>query len=185
MERVHENAVNVNELARGCADVLRHVNSELYDEYSSRDITVGSTVVALILADGYFVTVSAGDSRIYIISADGAETVTHDDIWDELPEVRSSLSEEEKQKDIRHGMLVAAIGPNEEVEITIRIGRLQKNDAFLLCSDGIYKYCSEEDIAKCVNMFCSGDEDALKMLEQTVISNSTKDNYSAIAVSVS
>ena len=145
---------------------------------------VGSTVVLLLVWNGSFTAISGGDSHIYRLEDGEARTVTPDDIWDNMPEVKEYYTSEEIRHDYRHGRLTVAVGSDQELPLNKRELPLNEKESFLLCSDGIYKYCPTDYLSRQLRRrFCSA-ETVLGALVRKAVTNGTTDNYSAIYIRI-
>lgn len=124
----------------GIRAALEQANRDIYQRYNQNHIC-GSTVVSLFVSPDVYGIFSAGDSRIYMHHECTFAQLTSDDIW----ENQADLSESEKNADWEQcrGKLTNAVGINEELRCTVRTDVLKEGMVFLLCSDGLYKFCSE------------------------------------------
>lgn len=109
-------------------------------ERSKRDRNVqgmGTTLVALHLdeIEGRFYAAHAGDSRIYRIRKDAIEQLTEDhsliNAWRKMG--LPARSTEALPKHI----ITRALGLEELIEVDVTRDRLEDDDLFLLCSDGL------------------------------------------------
>ncbi|MCR4641378.1 MAG: serine/threonine-protein phosphatase [Lachnospiraceae bacterium] len=173
------------EAVSACESLLQKVNLELYDNYASQGTMVGSTVVLLLIWDGSYTAISGGDSHIYRLEDNEARTVTPDDIWDNMPEIREYYTSEEIRRDYRHGRLTVAVGSDCELPLNKRAMPLSERESFLLCSDGIYKYCPPDYLSRQLRRRFSGVEKVLQALVRKAEKNGTTDNYSAIYIRIS
>ena len=66
--------------------------------------------------------------------------------------------------------------------------KLNSGDTFLLCSDGVYKYCDKKILAKAcgrrIRKSSTFMEEKLQLLRTNVIGRGASDNFTAILVSV-
>ncbi len=109
---------------------------------------MGTTMVAMLLdAKGYSVA-NVGDSRCYVISAEGTRRVTEDHSF-VAEALKRGQSEEEAQSSQWKDALTRSIGTDAEVEVDV-FGPfpVEENAAVLLCSDGLYKTLSDADLAE-------------------------------------
>lgn len=134
-------------LVQEVEQVLQEANETIYRQYN-KDAVCGSTVVALLLAEGCYAVLSTGDSRIYTYCKRGISLLTTDDVWDNLSSTRERYTEEEIKQHVNRGRLVSAMGIAETVSLHVHTGRLAKKQKFLLCSDGLYKYCDNAYLKK-------------------------------------
>lgn len=122
--------------------VLQEASNKIYVQYN-RAAICGSTVVVLLLAEGCYGVLSVGDSHIYTYCERELSLLTTDDIWDNLSVTREQYTEEEIKHHVNRGRLVGAMGIGEKVSLHVQTGRFTKKQKFMLCSDGLYKYCDD------------------------------------------
>ncbi|MBR3305829.1 MAG: serine/threonine-protein phosphatase [Lachnospiraceae bacterium] len=170
---------SLDEAILKCRKAILKVNDDLLGEYSDKGQIVGSTVVLLLLWEGEYAAISVGDSHIYRQTFFGLEAITEDDIWENMPEVRMSMSEEQIMQDPRYGKLTAAVGPSAELEPHIIRGKLKRRETFLLCSDGVYKFCPVKELARIMRSRGTVKERAEK-IRRCAYDHATRDNYSAV-----
>lgn len=122
---------------------IQYANKCIYTEMNQMAIC-GTTVAALFIYKNAYGIIYAGDSRVYIRHKRRKGQLTVDEVW----ENQSTLSIQERAN-VNHpnrGKLTNAIGVREEVRCKILTDSLENNMRFLICSDGLYKYCSEKKI---------------------------------------
>ena len=136
----------------------------------------------LIISNGEYVLLWAGDSRAYLGLNKKICVLTKDDVWENNPQNVSGLSSDEILKDKRFGKLTNAIGAKPSVDVHNITGSLVKKGFFLLCSDGMYKFCSDKKINQYMkkNSFFWSTERILKKWKKIINKNGAKDNYSII-----
>ena len=176
--------IKIEDAVTQCKEEISRINTELYKKYATEGIVVGTTVALLLIWKDSYVTLSVGDSHIYRLDNKKAVTLTFDDIWDNLPEIRDALTEVEKVQHPSHEKLTAAIGPNMELVIREGRGIIEEYERFLICSDGIYKYVDVKDISRFLSRRIISIKGIVKRLERKAIENKTKDNYSMVVCDV-
>lgn len=169
-------------VAESCKKIIERTNSELYHEFSAANQIGGSTVVILIIWGNDYVVEWVGDSRAYIAKDNMMDALTIDDVWENLPEVKANYTKEQIESNRNKGKLACAVGAKEYIEVNMANGTLNKKDTFVLCSDGLYKYCDEKKINKvvCQYQFLKKADGISRQLQKEIIRNGAKDNYSVI-----
>lgn len=167
-----------------CKDMLIKISKAIYNKFAGMGEICGSTVVVLIVLGNQYATLWAGDSRIYMSDKMGVTQLTEDDVWENLPEIRFSMSLDEKFANSSFGKLTNAIGARKDIEIHCGRGAIDAKKRFFLCSDGVYKYCSKETLEKeLINMSILHGLGAIcKVIKREVISSGAGDNYSMVIV---
>ncbi|MBB4256125.1 MULTISPECIES: PP2C family serine/threonine-protein phosphatase [unclassified Bradyrhizobium] len=107
--------------------------------------TVGTTAAVLLVRDGYYACVWAGDSRVYLISRGIINQVSHD--HSELEELiaEGALSREDV-KDWPNNAITRAVGVADDPEFEVVTGPAAPEDIFVICSDGLTKHVQDEEI---------------------------------------
>lgn len=149
-----ENPEDVTGFLVGEAIKIDQAISQLKDA-DGKEINAGSTMVAVIIRDRKLHYVSVGDSRIYLMRGREMELLTEDQNYGMT--LRRSLQEgkidekkyrqEEKYADALISYIgmdgLKVIGCSSENPVT-----LMPEDKILLCSDGLYKSMSKEELEK-------------------------------------
>jgi serine/threonine protein phosphatase PrpC len=108
---------------------------------------MGCTLDLLVLsADRAFVG-HIGDSRIYLIRRSRAYRVTQDHTLAQAQFAAGVLTEAELKTARTRNILLKAMGVQTEVEPDIFSFDIAAGDRFLLCSDGLYEYIADGEIA--------------------------------------
>lgn len=159
----------------------KEVNEEIYQVYNKEDIC-GSTMVLLFICKNAYGIISAGDSRIYLYHRWKFRQMTIDEVWENQPAL--TPLERKNNWDRCHGRLYNAVGIRKEMQFHIVTDQWKTGMIFLICSDGLYKYCQEKFLIKCMrkarvnwNLQISVDALLSKVYEQDA-----EDNISLILV---
>lgn len=155
-------------------------------EQTNRDICLkygtgnsGSTMVLLFLYQGIYGYISVGDSRIYHCSRRGTRKITRDDVWENRPDADAQSP--------YAGKIISAIGGYECLEYSCATDRIHRNDVFLLCSDGIYRYVEEPFLIrqlKYIRCRLFSRQSAMEQIVARAEEADPKDNYSAIIIRI-
>jgi protein phosphatase len=141
-----------------------------------------ATTVALIHVDGNSVTVAhVGDSRVYRLE-DGRfyrETVDHTDLNDDIRAGR--IVREQAAELASRNIINRALGVESGVEVEIKSIHARDGARFLLCSDGIYRHMSDEEIARVLAEH-KDPQRAAEELKRIVHRRGANDNLTAVVV---
>jgi protein phosphatase len=109
--------------------------------------------------------------------------MTIDDVWENQINIKASLNEENIKTHSNYGKLVNAMGIHPNAQIRILTDNINKRTRFLLCSDGLYKMCSENEINKMLKGYrgFKGDKQIKQYLD-VVYNHGAGDNVSCIIV---
>lgn len=119
---------------------LSAANRELYQrgQASLPPTACASTIAAIVLEPSRGACIWAGDSRIYLLRRSRLQLLTTDHrTWidtENYPGGRAALTR--------------AIGAEAKLDLELRIFDFSKEDALLLCSDGVADVLSEDEMSK-------------------------------------
>lgn len=143
-----------------------------------------ATTVALIHIDGDRVTVAhVGDSRVYKLEAGrfSRETVDHTDVNDDIRAGRIGKEEAPALRD--RNVINRALGVENTVEVEVKSITARDGARFLLCSDGVYRHMSDEEIAR-VLVEHKEPQRAADELKRIVHQRGADDNLTAVVVQI-
>ena len=143
---------------------------------------MGTTCVALAICGDHASVASVGDSRLYLVRAQGIYRMTVDDsAVGDLVRQGVISSEEAKKRDDRN-VLTRALGTHESVAIYKwdEPLPLREGDVFVLCSDGLTDLVSDEEILQ--HASTAHPADAAKTLVELSKSRGGYDNITAAVV---
>lgn len=153
------------------------------------EIRSSCTTVACVVTDGNRTVIAhIGDTRVYVFRGCKLAYQTKDH---SLSQVAVDMGQI-KLRDIRthkdQNKLTRVLG-NEyftEPDCTVDEVPLRAGDAFILCTDGFWEYVFEEEMEQDLASSHGNPEEALKRMEQRLLSriNKYNDNYSAIVAMV-
>lgn len=128
-------------------DTLLDVNDELRDHARQVGQTVGSTVVVMLARGAVGAALWAGDSRLYRLRGADVELVTRDhnpvaDLMDD------GLVSESVAMRAETNVVTRAIGGQSNLALDVALFDIREDDTFLLCSDGLYRELSEQQIVR-------------------------------------
>ncbi len=168
-------------------EVFNAANTEIFSHTAKGGIC-GSTLAALWLEESAWAVFSCGDSRCYQarrgIFKRKFFQMTADDVWENQSENIRGMSRQEIENNKNYGCLVRAVGVQPELSCSIQSNRLRERTLFLLCSDGVYKYCPDK-ILKRLSFFSlrsSRLKSAAWDIRRQVFQNGAGDNLSLILV---
>lgn len=145
---------------------------------------MGTTCCALVIRDGYAWCAHVGDSRCYLLRNSDLLLMTedHSTVMDMVK--RGIISLEEARHHPEKNVISRALGSRSEVEVSSwnRPLAVQAEDAFLLCSDGLYDLVSDEDIRLIMTSGSPHAQTACDRLITLARERGGLDNISAVMV---
>jgi type VI secretion system protein ImpM len=152
---------------------LERVNEYLVREAtSSQNGGCGSTVVALFVRGSRFAVLWAGDSRLYRLRDGFLEQVTQDHSL-AVVDAASAIGE-------NVNAVTRAVGGESTLALDQRRDRVRAGDRFLLCSDGLTRTVSTEQITEWMGH--ADVRHAVDGLIQATLENGAPDNVTALIV---
>lgn len=146
--------------------------------------SMATTVVALHLAGGIATIGHVGDSRLYRVDRDGnlfAETADHSMVGDEVRAGR--MTPEQAENHPSRNIINRALGAESTVDIDLKTIIAEPGTAFLLCSDGITRHVTDQEI-KGVLTFGGTPSEVCEYLKNVCYDRGAEDNLTAVVVKV-
>jgi serine/threonine protein phosphatase PrpC len=159
------------------------VNASLFEEAADSRGRSGSTLVAVIAHELHFACLWAGDSRAYLFREGALSCVSRDhSLVQDLVDV-GALSERERRGHPNAHVITRAVGAAAKIELDQRFAPIQRQDRFLLCSDGLTACLDDEGLAAILSLE-DLDQAADRLLE-AALEQDASDNISLILVQAS
>jgi protein phosphatase len=142
--------------------------------------TIGSTVAILAAYESHGVCVWAGDSRIYRYRQGALEQLTQDHALVEDLIEQGYLQRADAALHPQSNLVTRAVGATEDLRLDLEIVELADQDVFVLCSDGLDKEVSDEDIAAAL---ANGSRSS-EWLVELALERGGRDNVTVVLVEV-
>ncbi len=111
---------------------------------------MGTTIAAVLIADGMAYIGHVGDSRVYRLRGGKIERLTRDHSFSaELAERGIELRDDRVGSRYAH-LLTRAVGIAPTVEVEVASQRIDVNDTYIICSDGIYGLVDPSEIQQII-----------------------------------
>jgi serine/threonine protein phosphatase PrpC len=140
---------------------------------------MGTTMVAVLITGGEFRVANVGDSRAYLVTADGIRQLTDDHSF-VAEAMKRGQSKAEAMATPWRDALTRSIGTEPDVDVDV-FGPfpMQGNSAFLICSDGLYKTLAEDDLRD-LFMQSGGTRGAAQAMVTAAFDGGSDDNISVV-----
>ncbi|MCG2725574.1 MAG: Stp1/IreP family PP2C-type Ser/Thr phosphatase [Elusimicrobia bacterium] len=163
---------------------IKLANSVIYEAGNTADHKgMGTTVSALTLNKDKFSIAHIGDSRIYLLRKKILQQLTEDHSLVMEHVKKGFLTKEQANKSPLQNILTRALGTQKNPAVDIYEIPAEDQDRVILCSDGLFKAVSEENIVKIANEN-PDNEKACEKLVKTANINGGPDNITVIIGSV-
>ncbi|MEQ1759515.1 MAG: type VI secretion system-associated protein TagF [Vicinamibacterales bacterium] len=152
---------------------MQQVNARLLEHSSDEDpgAITGSTVVALLTRGVHYAVVWAGDSRLYRRRGGQFEQLTQDHSAGEVDSAGHATS-----------AITRAVGAEPALVLDIQRGRVSPGDRFLLCSDGLTRVLTVEQILDRLTTEDPGE--CARALIKATLDAGAPDNVTVVVVDV-
>lgn len=166
IDDLEDRVLNVNNILReGIADDPRNI--------------MGSTVAMMYAWHKFVFFLWAGDSRIYRYRDQHLIQISHDHSFVQESVDKGAMLPEEAAVHPSSNIITRAVGVHENLFIEMDYCEAQAGDKFLLCSDGLFKDVTLNDIAEKMNEIpYKSAEGLIKM----ALDNQANDNVTVIVV---
>nr|WP_311565423.1 Stp1/IreP family PP2C-type Ser/Thr phosphatase [Peptoniphilus grossensis] len=170
-----EDAIEI--LSSSIRDANREIfkSSEENEDYRG----MGTTVSAGIILGSVLIYSNVGDSRIYRINKE-MEQITRDDSFVNYLMEIGEITEEEAKVHPKKNVLTKAMGTTADIEVLVNTLKIEDNDIFLFCSDGLTNMIPDEEIFKIIKE--NTPEVAKDKLLDLALKNGGMDNITFILV---
>ena len=145
-------------------------------------VLIMSTLVLLLIREGHFVCLWAGDSRAYLLRDGQLEQVTRDHSLVQGLVDAGVVSAEAAESHPHANVITRAVGGDEDALVLDKVrGSLMPRDRFLLCSDGLFKAVA---LPRIQAVLASGTGDPARALVAEALAEAARDNVSVVVVQV-
>ncbi|MDX2416795.1 MAG: protein phosphatase 2C domain-containing protein [Xanthomonadales bacterium] len=175
-------ANNFDEMHEAVKRSLIGANRQLLeqaDNYEDERVP-GATVVVLIIDGNQGAVVWCGDSRIYRYSDQQLVQLTRDHSHVQELVDQGLIKAEDAESHSMANVITRAIGIVDPVEIDSRMMKVEPDDQFLLCSDGLSRMVSDEEIESI--MTNKNSDEIVQSLLHTALVRGATDNVTIICV---
>ena len=140
---------------------------------------MGTTLTAALVEDGEYLVANVGDSRGYLLSSKGIRQLTQDHSF-VAEAMKRGQTEAEAMATPWKDALTRSIGTGEEVEVDV-FGPfpLREDIALLICSDGLYKTLSDQDLEG-IFLRSASPIGAAQTLVSSALESGSDDNISVV-----
>src|SRR5581483_4587198 len=129
---------------------------------------MASTLSALLLRGTRYYLAHVGDTRVYRLSGDECAQLTQDHVWD--------------RPGMQH-VLKRAVGLDRHLAIDCADGELRADDAFLLCSDGLWQPLGQKRVHELLRLY-DDPQFVADALVAAALGEGGRDNATALVVRV-
>ncbi len=186
LQRLAESPTQAAKLAaqKLMEQAVQLASAEIYGAAAADDTKrgMGTTFVGMATAGEHAVLGHVGDSRIYLLRNGQVHRLTEDHTLVNAQIKAGQITKEQALTSQFRNVITRAVGIQESVQVDTLLVDLVPGDLYILCSDGLHGYLSDEEA---VDVFSAQPVEELpsKLID---LSNARggKDNITAVVVSV-
>ena len=163
------------------ASSMEYANMVVYEKSKeNKELEgMGTTLEVCLIYNNKAYIGHIGDSRIYRIRKTFIRKLTTDHSYVQKLVKDGTITKEEAEVHPKKNMLTKALGCNAFVEPDVMVRGFQKEDALVICSDGLTNMVSKEEI---FNLVTNNFETAPKELVDLANQNGGIDNITVITI---
>ncbi|MBC7474211.1 MAG: Stp1/IreP family PP2C-type Ser/Thr phosphatase [Candidatus Sericytochromatia bacterium] len=173
----------------GIEDVLKIALKEANNRIIQASISsihlqgMGTTEVIALYSDMKLYLGNVGDSRGYLVKADGIKQVTRDHSVVQDLKDQGLITEEEAKVHPYRNVITRCLGMQAEIEVDTFVLDLEIGDRIIMCTDGLTNLVSDEEIQQFV--FENDDLEAIcKKLVATANERGGHDNITVVLLDI-
>lgn len=159
------------------ANISVFEQSQLSEDYAG----MGTTLVAALTYPRATLVLNIGDSRAYLINADGVQCITRDHSVVEMMVQRGELTPEQAKTHPSKNLITRAVGTEASVFSDVFRVETEPEDCILLCSDGLSNQMADQEILFEVVHGARRDDCCRRLLE-IVKNRGAPDNVTSVLI---
>ena len=161
---------------------FRLANQRIHEQAQSDPAKggMGSTLVAAVVLGRKVYVANVGDSRAYLINAQGTTQISEDHSWVEEQVRAKLLTPEQARRHPQRNLVTRALGSKPDVQVDLFEGELNAGDILLLCTDGLTGRVEDPELAEIVRSY--PPQEAARQLVALANERGGNDNISLVIV---
>ena len=163
--------------AANLANISVFEQSQLSEDYAG----MGTTLVAALTYPRATLVLNIGDSRAYLINADGVQCITRDHSVVEMMVQRGELTPEQAKTHPSKNLITRAVGTEETVFSDVFRVETEPEDCILLCSDGLSNQMADQEILFEV-VYGARRDDCCRRLLEIAKNRGAPDNVTSVLI---
>ena len=157
---------------------VQHAHESVLEEFSSKGHGPATTLTIAVLIWPRAYLIHVGDSRAYYLRKGRLQQITRDQTMGELMIDQGVMTEEQVSRSSLTNTLASAIG-YEMMKPSVGLVDLQWGDDLLLCSDGLTRHVSDDEITAILQESPTAQA-ACKKLVDTALEGGGRDNITVV-----
>lgn len=134
-------------IARSLETCIHELNEKILAYGNSKNAKMGTTVTALLIIYQQYFIAQIGDSRAYRFNNNNQLIqLTKDQTLVAREVARGNITPEQAKHHPQRNVLFQCVGAQNNIEVDMTRGWLEPNEFFILCTDGLYRRITEEEM---------------------------------------
>ena len=161
---------------------IRYANRKVMEATKEKSEYEGmATTVAAVLVDGDSANLGhVGDSRIYLIRNGTISQLTTDHSWVNEQIVGGMISPDQARSHPLRNVVTRALGGKNDMQVDMKLHKIEPGDILLLCSDGLTTMMPDEDIVRVMSETKNDVEKATRELVAAANAKGGEDNITVV-----
>ena len=165
---------------------IERANDVIYGTAEARPecAGMGTTLVAVQFHDSRLTAAHVGDARLYRLRSDVFQRLTVDHSLRQQLVNKGIYTAEEVEEKVHSNVITRAVGPESTVQVDVKEIATERDDLYLLCSDGLTDMVDDVTLAE---ILCDNQSElatASRILVDTANRNGGRDNISVVLARV-
>ena len=145
---------------------------------------MGTTLVVTLFFDNFVTVAHIGDSRLYRLRGEAMEQVTRDHSLLQEQLDSGLITPEEAKLSQNKNLVTRALGIDPTVDAEVHVYEAQKDDIYLLCSDGLSDMVEDDEIRLTLDTLRTNPNLTVQQLIQSANDHGGRDNISAVLIRI-
>ena len=171
---------DINQIKESLKELFNIINLEIREMSESKKAKMATTLSLMLIHKDEIIICHIGDSRIYRIRKNLLNTTIKQLTVDHSSDIKFEMDNVTYYRSV----LTQCLGAKEDIECYIATEELHKRDKYILCSDGIYKTMTDNDIKKIIDDNVTPLDICCNLVNE-VKNRGEKDNITIIGILVS
>ena len=181
IEKGYRKGISMKSVKNLLVSAITAANIKVYEtaEENKEYLGMGTTIVAVVILNGFAAGAHVGDSRAYFIS-DEIKPITRDHSVVQYLVDTGRITPEQAKTHPDRNVITRAVGVNAEVDIDVDIIPINQGEEILICTDGLYEYISDSEMFDIIKN--SDIDEPAKVLLDMANNAGGKDNITVVTV---
>lgn len=160
---------------------INFINTKIFQYCVNNNTKTGTTLTVLYMQKTFFLIAYCGDTRLYHIRNGRVKQLTED-------ETLYNYYENYESDTIKYNplcnksVLISYIGKSINLSLSIKTGKIECGDIFIICTDGAYNYINlyTDDNLNKINNYTA--KESVKSFAEEIKKQRASDNFSIVTV---